>query len=76
MMEGMDFGWALLALKQGARVSRAGWNGPGQWLKLQPVESGWKMTLPYIFIRTVGGDFVPWVASQTDMLAEDWMDAG
>jgi hypothetical protein len=26
----------------------------------------------YLMMRTVDGDFVPWVASQTDLLAEDW----
>lgn len=31
------------------------------------------MTLPYIFITTVQGDRVPWLASQTDLLAEDWL---
>jgi hypothetical protein len=30
------------------------------------------MTLPYIYMKTVQGDFVPWLASQTDMLATDW----
>lgn len=28
--------------------------------------------LPYLMLRTVDGAFVPWLASQTDMLAEDW----
>lgn len=28
--------------------------------------------LPYIIMRTVDGSFVPWLASQTDLLAEDW----
>ncbi|MER6809959.1 DUF2829 domain-containing protein [Spirillospora sp. NPDC000708] len=27
---------------------------------------------PYLMMRTVDGDFVPWVASQTDLLATDW----
>lgn len=27
---------------------------------------------PYLMMRTVDGDFVPWVASQTDLLADDW----
>ena len=27
---------------------------------------------PYLMMRTVDGEFVPWVASQTDLLAEDW----
>jgi hypothetical protein len=30
------------------------------------------MSLPYIYMRTAQGDLVPWLASQTDMLAEDW----
>ena len=28
--------------------------------------------LPYLMMRTVDGSFVPWLASQTDVLAEDW----
>jgi hypothetical protein len=28
--------------------------------------------LPYLLFRTAGGQFVPWLASQTDLLAEDW----
>lgn len=31
--------------------------------------------LPYLMMRTVQGDFVPWLASHTDILAEDWMEA-
>ncbi|HEY9474559.1 MAG TPA: DUF2829 domain-containing protein [Mycobacteriales bacterium] len=27
---------------------------------------------PYLMMRTVDGDFVPWLASQTDLLADDW----
>lgn len=27
---------------------------------------------PYLMMRTVDGEFVPWVASQSDLLAEDW----
>ena len=29
--------------------------------------------LPYIMMKTVDNAFVPWLASQTDVLAEDWM---
>lgn len=29
--------------------------------------------LPYLMMRTVDGSFVPWLASQTDVLAEDWL---
>lgn len=68
----MDFGSALVALKDGKRVYRKGWNGKGQYIELQRPDAHSKMTLPYIFIRTVTGDLVPWLASQTDLLADDW----
>lgn len=68
----MDFGAAISSLKRGAKVSRAGWNGKGMWLALQVPDEHSKMRLPYIYMSTVGGDLVPWLASQTDMLAEDW----
>ena len=67
-----DFGWALFALKSGCRVCRAGWNGKGMHLELQIPDAHSKMTLPYIYMKTVSGDLVPWLASQTDMLSEDW----
>lgn len=28
--------------------------------------------LPYVMMRTAGGEFVPWLCSQTDLLAYDW----
>lgn len=69
----MDFGEALKALRAGATVTREGWNGKGQFLKLQVPDQYSKMTLPYIYITTVQGDRVPWFASQTDLLSEDWI---
>lgn len=66
------FARAIEELKAGRRVARAGWNGKGMWLEVQRPDAGSKMTLPYIFMRTAQGDLVPWLASQTDMLAEDW----
>ena len=68
----MDFGQALKALKVGKKVSRQGWNGRDMYIELQSPAALSKMTLPYIFMSTVHGDLVPWLASQTDMLAEDW----
>jgi hypothetical protein len=74
----MDFGSALTALKSGAQVYRIGWNGKGLRLELQVPDANSKMTLPYIFIsypadaKTTPGARVPWLASQTDLLAEDW----
>lgn len=68
----MDFGDAIRAMRAGQRLCRSGWNGKGMWVELQTPDKGSKMTLPYIFMRTAQGDLVPWLASQTDMLAEDW----
>jgi hypothetical protein len=71
----MDFGDALRKLKEGMIVTRLGWNGKGMHLRLQVPDKHSKMTLPYIYMRTVQGDLVPWLASQTDMLAMDWQYA-
>ncbi len=74
----MDFGDALRFLKAGNKVARDGWNGKGLWLELQWPDDGSKMTLPYVYLnypddaRNTPGARVPWLASQTDMLAEDW----
>ena len=72
MMDKMSFGEALIELKKRKSVSRYGWNGPNQKLTLQEPDENSKMTLPYIYITTVQGDLVPWLASQTDLLKEDW----
>jgi hypothetical protein len=78
----MNFGMALENLKNGHRVCREGWNGKGIFIKLQTPDVNSKMTSPYIYIDTTGlqtdnpmapKSLVPWLASQTDMLAEDWM---
>ncbi len=75
---GLDFGRALAALKRGARVCRRGWNGKGMWLRLVPGglaaldDEHDAETLPHIEMKTVDNKLVPWLASQTDMLAEDW----
>lgn len=68
----MDFSEALVALKNGDTVARDGWNGPGQFIELQLPDANSKMTLPYIYINTVTDQLVPWLASQTDLLANDW----
>jgi hypothetical protein len=68
----MHFGDALKALKLGNAVARTGWNGKGMWIKLQKPDAHSKMTLPYIYMKTVDGYLIPWLASQTDILAEDW----
>ena len=70
----INFSDALNLLKLDRRVAREGWNGKGMWIELQHPDSHSKMTLPYIYMKTVDGDLVPWLASQTDILAEDWVE--
>jgi hypothetical protein len=81
----MDFGKALHELKCGRQVAREGWNGKGIFIEIQRPDENSKMTSPYIFIDTTGlqtdnkaapKSRVPWLASQTDMLADDWLDVG
>ena len=78
---GMTFGMAIEAMRKGHRVARKGWNGRGIFIELQVPDEHSKMTHPYIFIDTTGlqtdnvaapKNRVPWLASQTDMLSEDW----
>ena len=68
----MNFGVALDELKRNRTVARRGWNGKDMWLSLQVPDEHSKMTLPYIYMSTVQRDLVPWLASQTDILATDW----
>ena len=78
---GMTFGMAIEAMRKGHKVARKGWNGRGIFIELQVPDEHSKMTHPYIYIDTTGlqtdnpaapKDRVPWLASQTDMLSDDW----
>jgi hypothetical protein len=71
-MESTDFGYAIRHLKTGSRVSRTGWNGKGMWLHMQTPDEHSKMQLPYIYMKTADDKLVPWLASQTDLLSDDW----
>lgn len=81
----MDFGSALDALKMGHAVCRSGWNGKSMWLEIvepdrhyrtnDPYNTGTTVQLPaapYIGMATADRKFVPWLASQMDLLAMDW----
>lgn len=82
---GLTFGLAIEALKACKRVARAGWNGKGMWLGLvkgyEYVPTSVEhmnaalgcMKLPWICMKTADNCMVPWLASQTDVLAEDWV---
>ena len=81
------FGEALRLLKCGCKVARTGWNGKGMFIFLVP-GSTFKVNRPpllgiypegteikyhaHIDMKTATGEIVPWLASQTDVLAEDW----
>lgn len=85
--QGMNFGHALEILKNGGRVQRAGWNGKNMFLFLvdgskftvnrEPLLSilgeGTEVNYhAHVDMRTADGTIVPWLCSQTDMLANDW----
>ena len=85
----MDFGQAIEALKSGKKVCRdAGWNGKGMFLFLVPGSTfkvnrppllgiypeGMEINYqPHVDMKTAQGTIVPWAASQSDLLAEDWL---
>ena len=66
------FSDALRLLKTGGRLQRVGWNGKGMWIAVQVPDAHSKMSLPYIYMKTADDKLVPWLASQTDILADDW----
>ena len=82
-----SFSWALMRLKEGAKVQRKGWNGKGMFLYYVPAneytpcteiaeslvnDKGLVEYGAYIAMKTAQGNVIPWLASQTDMLNEDW----
>lgn len=82
-----NFGEALAQLKIGKKVARSGWNGKGMFIFLVQ-GSQFEVNRPpllgiypagtiinyhaHIDMRTADGTIVPWLASQTDILANDW----
>ena len=85
---GLNFGLALEAAKRGKRIARAGWNGKGQYVELgqniyykhedEPTLMACHDDIgsqALVFCGTRGRQ-VGWLASQSDMLAEDWMVIG
>lgn len=82
-----DFPEAIRLMKAGKRVSRAGWNGKKQYIELAK-DISYKNANGQIvnaqhdaignqaiaFVGTSGVQ-LGWLASQADMLAEDWCEA-
>ena len=95
-VDGMTFGMAIEALKNGYKVTRRGWNGKGMFLWLKPattVKAEWcKDEMLKELVEANGGEMLAlgticmythdstgrkailtgWLASQTDMLSDDW----
>ena len=97
-VDGLSFGFAIEAAKQGEKIARAGWNGKGMFVVVMPAlnlppfntQDTFKKVndrtakfigedkplncVPYFALYAANEDWVPgWLASQTDMLADDWM---
>lgn len=89
-IDGMNFGLAIEAAKQGKKITRRGWNGKGMWVICRsgypdgipcnkntadavgiPEGTLFKVR-PYLQMKCVDDTFQMWLASQSDILAEDW----
>ena len=93
MVNNLNFGDAIKALKEGKKVARKGWNGKNMYLWLKPavtITAEWcKDPMLKEIVDTNGGEaealgticmktadnkiLTGWLASQTDMLCEDWV---
>jgi len=84
----LDFADVVRGLKDGHFFLRLGWNGKGMFIYLaepgdvrihddHPLSKTCGMDLvhcgDYIEMKTVDGEIAPWVASQSDILADDWI---
>lgn len=81
-------GWAVKQMQNGGKVAREGWNGKGMFLFLVPgsqfqvnrppllgiYPEGTTIDYrPHVDMKTADGQIVPWVCSQSDLLAADWV---
>lgn len=87
MDETNGIGWAVKQMHNGLRVCRAGWNGKGMFLFLVPGSRFEVNRAPllgiypagtmidyhaHVDMKTASGEIVPWLCSQSDLLANDW----
>lgn len=86
-ISGNGIGWAVEQMRRGARVRRRGWNSKGMFIFLvpgsrfevnrEPLLSAFAIGTmldyqPHVDMRTADGTIVPWLCSQSDLLALDW----
>ena len=80
-------GWAVKQMNHGLRIRRKGWNGKGMFIFLVP-GSRFEVNSPpllgiyppgtvinyqaHVDMKTATGEIVPWLCSQSDLLAIDW----
>lgn len=81
----MNFGKAIEAIKDGKKVKRLGWNGQDQFIELgvnvsferpdgtRVMSQHDAMNHSAVVFHGTSGTQVGWLASQADMLAEDWI---
>lgn len=82
----LNFSEALAVLKDGAKIARTGWNGQGMYVyyvegqsypaQTDVAKAEFGDSVPYrdyLAMKTADNQVVPWVASQTDLLASDWV---
>lgn len=80
----MNFGEAIIAVKEGKKIQREGWNGKSQYVELATCISYKNANGEVVnakhdaignnalaFVGTSGVQ-LGWLASQADMLANDW----
>ncbi len=80
----MNFGNAVNAMEVGKKVARKGWNGKGMFLFIVAGDAwGFESDIegidglcgaPFICMKTADNKLIPWLASQSDVLAEDWQE--
>jgi len=84
-VEKFDFRDALLRLRGGLKVARQGWNGKGFWIEIYiptPSNDITRAFLCHVSPKGTTGHYgnsdkeferVPWLPSQSDLFANDWV---
>lgn len=89
MSQQLNFGQALELIKEGKKVARSGWNGKQMFVFLVPGSKFKVNRAPllgiypegteinyhaHVDMKTADGQIVPWLCSQSDLLANDWSE--
>lgn len=66
------FPLALTNMMDGKKMRRACW--PNQHIQLQKPDENSKMSMPYLYVGQDDVALVPWVPSNDDLMANDWLE--